>query len=60
MNSQNTPQTTTQASGTFYKTLLVLRNTYPPVDDLGILKLNESASKVTEWSRDNSFTDLPS
>jgi hypothetical protein len=39
MNSQNTPQTTTPADGNFYKTLLALRNTYPPEDDLGIPKL---------------------
>jgi hypothetical protein len=59
MNSQNIPQTTTQATGSFYKTLLALCNTYQPEDDLGIPKISESNSRVTEWSRDNSFADLP-
>ena len=60
MNSQNTPQTKTQATGSYYKTLLALRNTYQPTDDLGIPKLSESTSRATEWSRDNCFADLQS
>jgi hypothetical protein len=56
MNSQNTPQTTTKAIGNFYKTLLALRNTYPPEDDLGIPKRNEGTSQAAERSRDGSFT----
>jgi hypothetical protein len=59
MNSQNTPQTTTLATGSFYKTLLALRNTYPPEDDLGIPKLNEETPRAAEWSRENSFIDPP-
>lgn len=59
MNSQNTTQTTTQATLSFYKTLLALRNTYQPEDNLGIPKLSESTSQAAEWSRDNNFADLP-
>jgi hypothetical protein len=56
MSTQNTPRPTTQTNGSFYKTLLALRNTYPPEDDLGIPKLNEGTSQSAERSRDGSFT----
>jgi hypothetical protein len=59
MNSQNIPQTTTLATGSFYKTLLVLRISYPPEDDLGIPKLNEETPRAAEWSRENSFIGPP-
>lgn len=58
MNSQNTTQTTTQATLSFYKTLLALRNTYQPEDNLGIPKLNEDTFQAPEWSRDGSFIDF--
>ena len=58
MSAQNTPQTTAQTTGSFYKTLLALRNTHPPEDDLGIPKLNEDTFQAPEWSRDGSFIDF--
>jgi hypothetical protein len=53
MNSQNAPKTTPQATGSFYKTLQTLRNTYPPVDDIGIPKPMGGTAPETEWSRDS-------
>jgi hypothetical protein len=58
MNSQKTPQTKTQASGSVYKTLLALRNIYQPEDDIGIPKLNEVTFQAAEWSRASGFADL--
>ena len=58
MNAQNTPQTTTLPTGSFYKTLLALRNTYPPEDDIGIPKLNEETLQAAKWSRARGVADL--
>jgi prevent-host-death family protein len=44
-------------AGSYYSTLIALRSTYPPVDDVGITSLNESNARATAWSRQNSFTD---
>jgi prevent-host-death family protein len=44
-------------AGSYYSTLIALRNTYPPVDDVGIPRLNDSNLRATAWSRRNSFTD---
>ena len=44
-------------AGSYYSTLLALRNTYPPVDDIGIPNLNASTSRTEAWSRSNSFAD---
>jgi hypothetical protein len=58
MNVQNTPQTTTLTTGSFYKTLLALHNIYQPEDDIGIPKLNEETFQAAEWSRASGFADL--
>lgn len=58
MNAQNMPQTTTVPTGSFYKTLLVLRNIYQPEDDIGIPKLNEETLQAAKWSRASGVADL--
>jgi prevent-host-death family protein len=50
-------QVAAHTAGSYYSTLIALRNTYPPVDDAGIPSLNESTSRAAAWSRTNSFTD---
>jgi prevent-host-death family protein len=50
-------QVAANTAGSYYSTLLALRNTYPPVDDIGIPMLNESTSRSAAWSRPNSFTE---
>ena len=50
-------QVAAHTADSYYSTLLVLRSTYPPVDDIGIPSLNENASRATAWSRSNSFTE---
>ncbi len=50
-------QLTAHTAGSYYSTLIALRNTYPPVDNVGIPSLNESTSRATAWSRTNSFAD---
>ena len=48
-------QVVAQTTASYYNTLLALRNTYPPVDDIGIPNLNGSTSRTAAWSRSNSF-----
>ena len=50
-------QLTAHTSDSYYNTLIALRKTYPPVDDIGIPNLNESTSRAAAWSRSNSFAD---
>ena len=50
-------QLTAHTSDSLYNTLIALRRTYPPADDVGIPSLNESTSRAATWSRANSFTD---
>lgn len=40
----------------FFSQLMVLREAYPPQDDLG---LEESRPRATAWVRDNPFADAP-
>ena len=50
-------QVAAHTAGSYYSTLISLRNTYPPVDDIGIPSLSESTSRPAAWTRANSFTD---
>jgi prevent-host-death family protein len=50
-------QVAAHTAGSYYSTLIALRNTYPPLDDIGIPMLNERTSRAAAWSRTNSFTD---
>ena len=50
-------QVAANTAGSYYSTLLALRSTYPPVDDIGIPMLNGDAARATAWSRSNSFTE---
>jgi prevent-host-death family protein len=50
-------QVAAHTAGSYYSTLIAIRNTYPPVDDVGIPSLNESTSRASTWSRQNSFAD---
>ena len=43
------------SADSFYKTLMALRITYAPVDDLGIAGAN--TARTTVWTRANTFTD---
>ena len=48
-------QVAAHTADSYYSTLLALRDTYPPVDDIGIPNLNGSTSRTAAWSRSNSF-----
>lgn len=48
-------QAAAHTAGSYYSTLIALRNTYPPLDDIGIPNLNGSTSRTAAWSRSNSF-----
>ncbi len=50
-------QLTAHTSHSYYETLIALRNTYPPEDDVGIPSLSENTSRSAAWSRPNSFTE---
>ncbi len=50
-------QVAAQAAGSYYSTLLALRSTYPPVDDVGIPSISASTSRTAAWSRLNSFPE---
>jgi prevent-host-death family protein len=50
-------QLTALTSDSYYNTLIALRNTYPPVDDVGIPSLSENTSRAAAWLRSNSFTE---
>ena len=50
-------QVVAHSADSYYNTLLAMRNTYPPVDDIGIPNLNASTSRTAAWSRANSFAD---
>jgi prevent-host-death family protein len=50
-------QLTALTSDSYYNTLIALRNTYPPVDDVGIPSLSGNTSRSAAWSRPNTFTD---
>jgi prevent-host-death family protein len=50
-------QVAAHTAGSYYSTLIALRKTYPPLDDIGIPNLNDSTSRTAAWSRANSFAD---
>ena len=50
-------QSAANSAGSYYNSLIALRNTYPPVDDVGIPSLSENTSRSTTWSRPNTFAD---
>lgn len=50
-------QLTAHTSDNYYNTLITLRNTYPPVDDVGIPSLSENTTRAATWLRSNSFTE---
>ena len=54
---KRTQAATAHTATNYYSTLIALRSTYPPVDDIGIPSLSGSTSRATTWSRANSFAD---
>lgn len=50
-------QLSAKTSGNYHSTLIALRSTYPPVDDVGIPNLSENSSRAAAWLRSNSFTE---
>ena len=48
-------ETTAQSADSFYNTLMVLRDTYPPADDIGIPSTD--TTRLSAWTRANNFTD---
>lgn len=48
-------ETAAHSADSFYNTLMVLRDTYPPLDDVGIPSTD--TTRLSTWTRANSFTD---
>lgn len=48
-------ETAAHSAESFYNTLLVLRDAYPPLDDVGIP--STGTTRLSTWTRANSFTD---
>ena len=48
-------ETAAQSADNFYNTLIALRNTYAPEDDIGIPGVG--ATRAAVWKRANSFTE---
>lgn len=48
-------ETAAQSADSLYNTLMALRDTYPPVDNVGIPSMD--ATRAAAWTRANSFTD---
>ena len=50
-------QVAAHTAGSYYSTLIALRSTYPPVDDVGIASLSGNTSRSAASSRPNAFAD---
>jgi prevent-host-death family protein len=48
-------ETAAHSADSFYNTLIALRGTYAPLDDMGIP--GADAARASTWTRANSFTD---